>query len=521
MEKIIGIDLGTSYSAAAVMINRKPTLIPNPQGNLFLPSVVAVNADQEILVGRKAKDQAILNPKNTISSVKRLLGHKFDDPEIKRSINYLPFELSGTKQGDVQILMDNKNYSPEEITAVILTKLKKNAEAFLNEPVSQAVITVPAVFNSFQRKAIMDSGKIAGLHVMRIISESTAFSLAHYFGKKEKCMMMVVDMGGGFISISIVDIGDGVWQVASTSGDNTLGSDEFDQRVIEAILRDFKKEQGIDLGSDRQVIGRLKEAVEKARVELSSLMETEINLPCICANASGLKNLQMKVSRSRLEQLTDELINRALIPVEQVLRDANLRPNDIDKVVLVGGLMHMPRIQDLVMKNVRVELHQDVKPKEMVALGAAIQAGVLSGEETDVFLLDVAPMTLSIESLGGVATVLIQRNSTIPTHQSNIFTTTKDGQTEVDIHILEGERPVAFDNRSLGHFILDGIPSAPRGIAQIEVSFDIDANGVLNVAARDKATGRSQKVTISGSSGSSAKEIEQSRIRIEELTSRI
>jgi molecular chaperone DnaK len=519
MGKIIGIDLGTSYSAAAVMINRKPTLIPDPHGNLFLPSVVAVNADHELLVGRKAKDQAILNPKNTISSVKRLLGHKFDDPEIIRSIYYLPFEVSGTKQGDLQILMDNKHYSPEEITAILLAKLKKNAEAFLNEAVSQAVITVPAVFNSFQRKAIMDSCKIAGLQVMRIISESTAFSLVHHFGKKEKCMMMVVDMGGGFISTSIIDIGDGVWQVASTSGDNTLGGDEFDQRVMEAIIKDFKKEQRIDLGSDRQALGRLKEAAEKTRVELSSLMETEINLPCICADASGLKNLQMKVTRSRLEQLTDELINRALIPVEQALRDANLRSNDIDKVVLVGGLMRMPRIQELVRQKFRSEPHQDVKPKELVALGAAIQAGVLNGEETDVFLLDVAPMTLSIASLGGVATALIQRNATIPTHQSNIFSTTKDGQTEVDIHILEGERPMAADNRSLGHFMLDGIPPALKGIAQIEVSFDIDANGVLLVSARDKATGRSQKVTLSGAYGLSPEEIEQSRIRIEELTS--
>jgi molecular chaperone DnaK len=521
MGKIIGIDLGTSYSAAAVMINRKPTLIPDPHGNLFLPSVVAVNADHELLVGRKAKDQAILNPKNTIPSVKRLLGHKFDDPEIKRSLNYLPFELSGTKQGGIQIMMDNKHYSPEEITAVILAKLKKNAETFLNEAVSQAVITVPAVFNSFQRKAIMDSGKIAGLQVMRIISESTAFSLAHNFDKKEKCMMMVVGMGGGFISISIVDIGDGVWQVQSTGGDTSLGGDEFDQQVIDAIIKDFKKEQGIDLGSDRQVIGRLKEAAEKARIELSSLMETEINLPCICADATGLKNLQMKVTRSRLEQLTGELINRALIPVEQALKDANLRPDDIDTVVLVGGLMCMPRNQELVRLKFRSEPRQNVKPKEMVALGAAIQGGVLNGEEKDILLMDVAPITLSIESLGGMATVFIQRNSIIPIHKSQVFSTTKDGQTEVDIHILEGERPMAADNRSLGHFILDGIPPALKGIAQIEVSFDIDANGVLLVSARDKATGRSQKVTLSSAYGLNAEEIEQSRIRIEEITSRI
>jgi molecular chaperone DnaK len=521
MGKVIGIDLGTSYSAAAVMINRKPTLIPDPLGNLFLPSMVAVNADHELLVGRKAKDQAILNPKNTVASVKRLMGYKFDDPEIKGSIYYLPYELSGTKQGGIQILMDNKHYSPEEITAVILAKLKKNAEAFLNEPVSQAVITVPAVFNSFQRKAIMDSGNIAGLQVMRIISESTAFSLAHFFGKKEKCMMMVMDMGGGFISISIVDVGDGVWHVQSTGGDTTLGGDEFDQRVIDTILKDFKKEQGIDLGSDRQVIGRLKEAVEKARVELSSMMETEINLPCICTDASGLKHLQMKLTRSRLEQLTGDLIERALNSVGQALRDTNLQPNDIDKVILVGGLMCMARNQELVRLKFRSEPHQEVKPKGMVALGAAIQGGILNGDEKDILLLDVAPMTLSIESLGGKATTLIPRNSLIPIHTSQLFSTTKDGQTEVDIHIIEGERPMAADNRSLGHFKLDGIQPALKGIAQIEVSFDIDANGVLLVSARDKATGRSQKVTLSGAYGLSANEIEQSRIRIEEITSRI
>jgi molecular chaperone DnaK len=513
---IIGIDLGTSYSAAAVRNNAKSILIPDHSGHAFIPSVVAVNERHEVLVGMKAKDQAILNPKNSVTSIKRFLGRKFNDPDVQKAIHYLPFELSACDNGDLQVLMDENSYSPQEITAIILAKLRKNAEVYLNDKVTQAVIAVPAVFNSIQRKAIIDSGKIAGLEVLRVISESTAFSLAHHFGQKKNETIMIVNMGSGFISTSIIDIGAGVWEVKSMSGDNIPGGDEFDQRILSHLIEEFKKNEGIDLQADRLALGRLKEAAEKARVELSSMMEAEINLPCISVNESGLKNLQIKMTRTDLEQLTDDLVKRALKSVEQELKDANMGLTNIDKVIFAGGLMHMPRIQEMFKKMFRPEPHQDVNPKERVACGAAIHAGVLGGIVKDVLLLDVASQTLSMETSGGVATRFIERNTTIPTLKTKVFSTVTDKQTLVDIHIVEGEQPMAAENKSLGLFTLDGIPSAPKGIPQIEVRFEIDANGILNVAAQDKATGRRQNVTINSSYGLSAKEIEQAKCRLEE-----
>ncbi len=511
MGKIIGIDLGTTNSVMAVMVGGEPTVIPTAEGERLLPSVVAVNKNRERLVGRVARNQSIINPENTITSIKRFMGRKYDDPEVQRSLSRVPYRVSKAVNGDVRVMMDDKEYSPPEISAMLLAKLKADAEAYLGEPVTQAVITVPAYFNDAQRNATKDAGRIAGLEVMRIINEPTASSLAYGLDKKNNELIAVYDLGGGTFDISILDVGEGVFQVRATSGDTFLGGDDFDQRVIDHLVDEFKKEQGIDLRNDRQSLQRLREAAEKAKIELSSVMQTEINLPYITADASGPKHLVMTLTRAKLEQLTHDLIERSLEPVRRALADAGLKPTDIHEVVLVGGMTRMPAVQAAVRREFGKDPHKGVNPDEVVAVGAAIQAGVLGGEVKDVLLLDVTPLTLSIETLGGVATPIIERNTTIPTRKSQIFSTAADSQTQVEIHVLQGERPMATDNKSLGKFILDGIPPAPRGVPQIEVTFDTDANGILKVTAQDKATGRSQNITITASSGLTEDEIERMR----------
>jgi len=510
MAKIVGIDLGTTNSVCAIMEGGEPTIIPSAEGGRLFPSVVAVNPKTgERMVGQVAHRQAITNPDNTIFSIKRLMGRKYNEPEVVKARKILPYRILEQPNGDAWVEMGGKAYSPPEVSAMILQKIKQDAEAYLGEPVVEAVITVPAYFNDSQRQATKDAGKIAGLNVLRIINEPTASSLAYGLGKGIEQKLAVYDLGGGTFDISILDVGDQVFEVLSTNGDTFLGGDDFDQRVINWVADEFRKEQGIDLRQDRMALQRLKEAAEKAKIELSTTLQSEINLPFITADASGPKHLQLTLTRAKLEQLVDDLIQKTLGPCKQALEDAKLTAANIDEVLLVGGMTRMPAVQEAVRRSFGREPHKGVNPDEVVALGAAIQAGVLTGEVRDVLLLDVTPLTLSIETLGHVATPLIERNATIPTKKSQIFSTAADGQTSVEIHVLQGERPMAADNKSLGRFILDGIPPAPRGLPQIEVTFDIDADGILHVAAQDKATGRAQSITITASSGLNKDEVDR------------
>ena len=510
MGKIIGIDLGTTNSVCAVMEGGEPTVIPSSEGGRLFPSVVAINPRTgERMVGQVAKRQAITNPDNTIFSIKRLMGRRYNDPEVQRARKILPYKIIGNPNGDAWVVMGNKEYSPPAISAMILQKIKQDAEAYLGQPVTQAVITVPAYFNDSQRQATKDAGRIAGLEVLRIINEPTASSLAYGLDKDIDQTIAVYDLGGGTFDISILDLGEGVFEVRSTNGDTFLGGDDFDQLIIDWLCDEFMKDQGLNLRQDRMALQRLKEAAEKAKIELSTVMETEINLPFITADASGPKHLQIRLTRAKLEQLTEDLIQRSIGPCRQALEDAKLTPSDIDEVILVGGQTRMPAVQQAVRKLFGKEPHRGVNPDEVVGIGASIQAGVLGGEVKDVLLLDVTPLTLAIETLGGVATSLLDRNTTIPVRRSQIFSTAADGQRQVEIHVTQGERPMSADNKTLGRFTLDGLPPAPRGIPQIEVTFDIDANGILNVSAQDKATGREQHITITASSGLSEEEVQR------------
>jgi molecular chaperone DnaK len=507
MSKVIGIDLGTTNSVVAVMEGGDATVIPNQEGSRLTPSVVAFTKEGEILVGQVAKRQAITNPENTVFSIKRFMGRRYD--EVQEEIKKVPYNVVAAPNGDVRIEIRGKQYSPPEISAMILRKLKEAAEAHLGQTVTQAVITVPAYFNDSQRQATKDAGKIAGLEVQRIINEPTAAALAYGLDKKNDEEIAVYDLGGGTFDISILEIGQGVFEVKATNGDTHLGGDDFDQRVMDWIAEEFRKENGVDLRRDRMALQRLKEAAEKAKIELSSTLETEINLPFITADASGPKHLAMKLTRAKLESLVDDLIQRTVPPCRQAMKDAGVSAGDIDEVVLVGGQTRMPKVQQLVTQLFGKEPHKGVNPDEVVAVGAAIQAGVLSGDVKDVVLLDVTPLSLGVETQGGATTVLIPRNTTIPTRKSEIFTTAADNQTAVDVHVLQGERPLAQDNRTLGRFRLEGIPPAPRGVPQIEVTFDTDANGILNVSAKDKASGKQQQITITASSGLSKSDVER------------
>jgi molecular chaperone DnaK len=510
MSKIVGIDLGTTNSAVAVMEGGEPTVITTAEGGRLCPSVVAFAKNNERLVGQTAKRQAVVNSENTVFSIKRFMGRRYDETDVEREM--VPFEVVAGPSGDarVKISATGKEYTPQEISAFILRKLKQDAEAYLGEPVTKAVITVPAYFNDSQRQATKDAGQIAGLEVLRIINEPTAASLAYGLDKQDMETILVFDLGGGTFDVSILEVGEGVVEVKATNGDTHLGGDDWDQRIVGWVADEFKREQGIDLRSDRQALQRLKEGAEKAKIELSSLMETEINLPFITADASGPKHLQMKLTRSKFEQLTEDLVERCRVPFESALADAKLSASEIDEVVLVGGATRMPMIQDLVRGLTGgKEPHKGVNPDEVVAVGAAIQAGVLAGDVKDVLLLDVTPLTLGVETLGGVMTQMIERNTTIPVKKSEVYSTAADGQTAVTIHVLQGERPMAADNMSLGQFNLEGIPPAPRGVPQIEVAFDIDANGILNVNARDKATGREQAITITASTNLSEMDVDR------------
>ncbi len=509
MAKVIGIDLGTTNSVVAVIEAGEPTVLENSEGSRLTPSVVAITKSGERLVGQVAKRQAVTNPENTIFSIKRLMGRKYDDPEVQRTIKSVPYKITRAPNGDAQVMLAGRAYSPPEISAMILQKLKADAEAKLGEKITQAVITVPAYFNDTQRQATKDAGKIAGLEVLRIINEPTAASLAYGLDKKKDETIAVYDLGGGTFDISILQLGEGVFEVKATNGDTHLGGDDFDQRIIDWMVDEFRKDQGIDLSKDRMALQRLKEGAERAKIELSSSLQTEINLPFITADASGPKHLVMTLTRAKLEQLVSDLIDRTRGPVLKALEDADVRANAVDEVVLVGGQTRMPAVVEMVRKLFGKEPHKGVNPDEVVAIGAAIQAGVLRGEVKDVLLLDVTPLSLGVETLGGVMTRLIERNTTIPARKSEVFSTAEDNQSAVEIHVLQGERELARDNKSLGHFRLEGMAPAPRGIPQIEVTFDIDANGILNVAARDKATGREQKITITASSGLSQGDIDR------------
>ncbi|MFN3705128.1 MAG: molecular chaperone DnaK [Thermoflexales bacterium] len=509
MSKIVGIDLGTTNSVVAVLEGGNPTVIPTAEGGNLTPSVVAFKKDGERLVGMAARRQAVVNAENTIFSIKRFIGRRFEEVEEERK--RVPYQVVAGPSNDVRVKIPNtgKTYTPQEISAMVLAKLKADAEAYLGEPVTKAVITVPAYFNDSQRQATKDAGQIAGLEVVRIINEPTAAALAYGLDKKKDETILVFDLGGGTFDVSILEVGDGVVEVKATSGDTHLGGDDWDAVIIEWLINEFKKEQGIDLRNDRQALQRLKEAAEKAKIELSSMMETEINLPYITADQNGPKHLLMKLTRAKFEQMSEHLVQRLRGPVEQALRDAKLSVSDVDEVVLVGGATRMPMVQSLVRQMIGKEPNKSVNPDEVVAVGAAVQAGVLAGEVKDVLLLDVTPLSLGVETLGGVMTVLIPRNTTIPTRKSEIFSTAEDNQTAVDIKVFQGERPMAADNMLLGQFRLGGIPPAPRGIPQIEVTFDIDANGILNVSAKDRATGKEQHISITASTNLSKEDIER------------
>src|SRR6202048_5028588 len=510
MSKIIGIDMGTTNSVVAVMQGGEPVVIPNQEGGRTTPSVVAITKSGERLVGQVAKRQAVTNPENTIFSIKRLMGRKYDDPEVQRTMKSVPYKITRASNGDVRVVMGGREYSPPEVSAMILQKLKADAESKLGEKITQAVITVPAYFNDSQRPATKDAGKIAGLYVLRITTEPTAASLAYGLDKQGKDEVIAVyDLGGGTFDISILSVGEGVFEVKATNGDTFLGGDDFDQRIIDWIVDEFKKDQGIDLRQDRMALQRLKEAAEKAKIELSSTQSTEVNLPFITADASGPKHLSLNLTRAKLEQLVGDLVERTKGPVLQALKDSGLSTSEINEVVLVGGQTRMPAVQEMVKQVFGKEPHKGVNPDEVVAIGAAIQAGVLKGEVKDILLLDVTPLSLGVETQGGVMTVLIPRNTTIPTSKTETFSTAADAQTSVEVHVLQGERPLASENKSLGRFILDGVLPAPRGVPQIEVTFDIDANGILHVTAKDKATGKEQRVVIQSSSGLSEAEIQK------------
>jgi molecular chaperone DnaK len=506
MAKIIGIDLGTTNSCIAVMEGGKPKVIHSAEGANTIPSVV--NPTKNV-VGTPAKRQAIVNPKETIFSVKRLMGRKFDDPEVQRDIKWLPYNVKSGKNGMAVVEVNGKDYTPQEISAMILGKIKADAESYLGEKVTDAVITVPAYFDDSQRQATKQAGEIAGLNVQRIINEPTAAALAYGLDKQNAHTIAVYDLGGGTFDISILELGDGVFEVKSTNGDTHLGGDDFDQKIIDYLAEEFQKTEGIDLKKDKQALQRLKDAAEKAKIELSSSQETDISIPFVTAGADGPKHLDVKMSRAKLESIVQELIDKTFDAVKNALKDAKMEPKDIGEVVLVGGMTRMPAVQASVEKFFGKEPHKGINPDEVVAIGAAIQGGVLGGEVKDVLLLDVTPLTLGIETLGSVSTPLIPRNTTIPSSKSETFSTAADNQTSVEINVLQGERPMAADNKSLGRFILDGIPPAPRGIPQVEVTFDIDANGILNVSAKDKASGKEQKITITGSTGLNKEEVEK------------
>lgn len=506
MAKIVGIDLGTTNSCVAVMEGGKPKVIHSAEGENIIPSVV--NPTKNI-VGRVAKRQAVVNPKETIFSVKRLMGRKFKDPEVQRDIKWLPYTIKEGREGMAVVEVDGHEYTPQEISAQILQKIKADAEAYLGEKVTDAVITVPAYFDDAQRQATKQAGEIAGLNVQRIINEPTAAALAYGLDKAKTHTIAVYDLGGGTFDVSILDLGEGVFEVKSTNGDTHLGGDDFDQIILDHLAEEFKKQQGVDLKSDRQALQRLRDAAEKAKIELSSSMEAEISIPFVTADASGPKHLEMKLSRAKLEAMVKPLIDKSFEAVKSCLKDAKVEPKDIDEVVLVGGMTRMPSVQKAVTDFFGKEPHKGINPDEVVAVGAAIQGGVLGGDVKDVLLLDVTPLTLGIETLGGVRTPLISRNTTVPTSKSEVFSTAADNQPAVEINVLQGEREMAADNKSLGRFVLDGIPAAPRGVPQVEVTFDIDANGILNVSAKDKATSKEQKITITGSTGLSKEEVEK------------